>query len=161
MLDSAFVRENDSAWQAQPAAGDQSLPTAVGWLAMGLNALLFLTEVTYLIPRAGVRDTEVLAVSLLVGTPLVNLVVFLDYYRRGLWMQGSAKAGKGDPRPLQAPVRWLVIAMNVLLLFSETVMFLEFGINIWNPLEVFVTVLWVTTPVVSLAMFLDYNRRRV
>jgi hypothetical protein len=155
------VSENDSAWQARVEAGDPPLPTTVGWLAIGLNVLLFLTEVTYLIPRAGVRDTEVLAVSLLVGTPVVNLVMFLDYYRRGLWMQGSAKAGKGDPRPLPAPVRWLVIAMNVLLLFSETVLFLERGINIRNPLEVLVTSLMVTTTIVSLAMFLDYNRRRV
>ncbi len=136
---------------------ERPLPTAVRRSAILLNTVLFLTETLYLIPRAGVRDTELLAVCLLVATPVVNLVMFVDYHRRGLVTAGRSGM-RGDPRSIPAPARWLVVGMNVLLLFSLTVLWLERGINVWN-MELLVAALWAATPVVSLAAFLDYNRR--
>lgn len=137
---------------------DRPLPTAVRWTALGFNALLLFAEVGFLLWR-WVSDVEVAMVSLLVATPVVNLVMFFDYYRRGLWTQGAQKVAKGDLRPLPTPIRWLAIAFNVLLMFSEAVLLLDRGVNLGNPLELLVTSLMVATPVVSLAMFLDYSRR--
>ena len=137
---------------------DRPLPTAVNLVAVGLNALLLLIEATYLLPRAPVREDELVMVSLLVGTPVVNLAMIVDYYRRGV-LKGVRNRAKGNPLPLPTPVRWTVIGLNVLLLFSEAVLLLGRGINVGNPIEVAVTSLMLATPVMSLAMFLDYNRR--
>jgi hypothetical protein len=57
-------------------------------------------------------------------------------------------------------VRWLAIALNVALLFSEAVLFFDRGVAM-APLEIALVSLFVATPIVSLAMFLDYNRRRL
>jgi len=105
-----------------------------------------------------VRQDELVMVSLLAGTPVVNLAMIADYYRRGV-LTGIRKRIKGTPLPLPTAVRWAVIGLNVLLLFSEAVLLLGRGINVGNPIEVALTSLFLATPVVSLAMFLDYNRR--
>jgi hypothetical protein len=68
---------------------------------------------------------------------------------------------KGDERPLPRPLKWLAVGMNVLLLFTEGVLLSARGVAMANPNEVVVVILAVTTPIVSLAVFLDYNRRGV
>jgi hypothetical protein len=142
----------------EEAVSDRPLPTAVNLVAVGLNALLLLIEATYLLPRAPVRQDELVMVLLLVGTPVVNLAMIFDYYRRGA-LTGVRNRVKGNPLPLPTPVRWTLIGLNALLLFSEAVVLLGRGINVGNPIEVALTSLFLGTPVASLAMFLDYNRR--
>jgi hypothetical protein len=65
----------------------------------------------------------------------------------------------GDDRPLPTPVRWLAVGMNVVLLFTEGVLLSARGVNLTNPMELLVVSVAATTPIVSLAVFLDYNRR--
>jgi hypothetical protein len=158
VLDSGVVTDEDTAVRA---LADGFMPTVVRRTALALNALLLLTEVAFLLPRAPVLEDEVAMVSLLVATPVVNLVMFFDYYRRGLWVDGSQRANTGDLRPLPTPARWLTSTFNILLMFTEAVLFFDRGINAGAPLEVFLTTLFVATPVVSLAVLLDYNRRGV
>jgi len=66
---------------------------------------------------------------------------------------------KGDDRPLPVPARWLAVGMNIVLLFTEGVLLSARGINLTNPMEVLVVTVATATPIVSLAVFLDYNRR--
>jgi hypothetical protein len=49
--------------------------------------------------------------------------------------------------------------MNLVLLFTEGVLLSARGVNLTNLMEVLVVSLAATTPIVSLAVFLDFNRR--
>jgi hypothetical protein len=49
--------------------------------------------------------------------------------------------------------------MNVVLLFTEGVLLSARGVNLTNAMELLVVSLGATTPIVSLAVLLDYNRR--
>ena len=62
---------------------DRPLPKPVRWLAVGMNVVLLFTEGVLLSTR-GVTVDEIPMVSMLVATPILNLVMFLDYNRRGL-----------------------------------------------------------------------------
>jgi hypothetical protein len=66
------------------ASEDGLLPKSVKWLAVALNVVLLCTEGVLLSTR-GVTVDEIVMVSMLVATPVFNLALFLDYYRRGLW----------------------------------------------------------------------------
>ena len=95
----------------------------------------------------------------MVGAAVVNLTMFVDYFRRGL-LGDNRKVRAGNLQPLPASMRWAAIAMNLLALFSELVLLSSRGgVNLRAPREVLVTSLLVGTPVVSLAILLDYNRR--
>jgi len=142
------------------------LPSPLRWLAIGLNALLLLVEVVYLLPRWAVTlrvsfvdERELVMVALVIGAAILNLTLFLDYYRRGLVSERRRNVIAGNLRPLPAAMRWGVIALNVLALFSESVLLLDRGINVRAPLELFVVSLMVGAPLLGLAMFLDFNRR--
>jgi hypothetical protein len=136
---------------------ERPLPAAAGWLAVGLNVLLLLVEALFLIPR-WVGEDEIAMVSLMVGAAFVNLTMFVDYYRRGL-VGNNRKVRAGDLQPLPTLVRWGAIALNLLALFSQLVPLLSRGVNLQSPQDVLVTSLLAGTPVVSLAILLDYNRR--
>jgi hypothetical protein len=66
------------------ASKDGTLPKSLKWVAVGLNVVLLCTEGVLLSTR-GVTVNEIAMVSMLVATPVLNLALFLDYYRRGLW----------------------------------------------------------------------------
>ena len=103
-------------------------------------------------------EDEIAMVSLTVGAAFVNLTMFADYYRRGM-VGKNRKVRAGDLQPLP---RWYVIALNLFALFSQWVLLLSRGgVNLQSPHEVLVTSLLSGTPVVSLAILLDYDRRRV
>jgi hypothetical protein len=51
--------------------------------------------------------------------------------------------------------------MNVGLLFTEGVLLSARGINFTNPIEVAAVSIAAITPILSLAVFLDYNRNGV
>ena len=138
---------------------ERSFPTAARWLAVGLNVLLLLVEALFLVPR-WVGEDEIAMVSLTVGAAFVNLTMFVDYYRRGL-LGDNRQVRAGGLQPLPTSVRWGAIALNLLALFTQSVLFLSRGVNLQAPQEVLVTSLLVGTPVVSLAILLDYNRRRL
>ena len=139
---------------------ERPFPAAARWLAVGLNVLLLLVEAIFLIPRC-VGEDEIAMVSLTVGAAFVNLTIFVDYYRRGM-VGDNRKVRSGDLQPLPTLVRWGVIALNLFALFSQLVLLLSRGgVNLRSPQEVLVTSLLFGTPVVSLAILLDYNRRRV
>jgi len=138
---------------------ERPFPAAARWLAVGLNVLLLLVEALFLIPR-WVGEDEIAMVALVVGAAVVNLTMFVDYYRRGL-LGENRRVRAGDLQPLPASVRWGAIALNLVALFNESVLFLSRGINPQAPQEVLVTSLMIGTPVVSLAIMLDYNRRRL
>jgi hypothetical protein len=135
---------------------ERPFPAAARWLAVGLNVLLLLVEGLFLIPRS-VGEDEIVMVSLVVGAAVVNLIMFVDYYRRGL-LGDNRRVRAGGLQPLPASVRWGAIALNLLALFSEFVL-LSRGVNLRSPQEVLVISLLVGTPVVSLAILFDYNRR--
>ncbi|HXD18339.1 MAG TPA: hypothetical protein VN654_15105 [Vicinamibacterales bacterium] len=140
--------------------GERPFPAAARWLAVGLNVLLLLVEVFFLIPR-WVGQDEIAMVSLTVGTAFVNLTMFVDYYRRGM-VGKNRQVRAGDLQPLPTLIRWGVIALNLFALCSQLVLLLSRGgVNLGSPQEVLVTSLLVGTSVVSLAILLDYNRRRV
>lgn len=61
---------------------------------------------------------------------------------------------------MPSAMRWMMIGVNVVLLFSEAVVFLDRGVGL-VPMEIALTSLFVATPLVTLAVFLDYNRREV
>jgi hypothetical protein len=108
-----------------------------------------------------VGEDEIAMVSLTVGAAFVNLTMFADYYRRGM-VGDNRKVRAGDLQPLPTLVRWGAIALNLLALFSQLVLLVSRGgVNLRSPQEVLVTSLLFGTPVVSLAILLDYNRRRV
>jgi hypothetical protein len=86
--------------------------------------------------------------------------VLVDYYRRGM-VGDNRKVRAGDLQPLPTFVRWGAIALNLLALFSQLVLLLSRGVDLQSPQEVLVTSLLAGTPVVSLAILLDYNRRRL
>jgi len=132
-------------------------PTAVRWLAVGLNVLLLVVESVFLIPR-WVGEDELAMVSLVVAAAFLNLVMFVDYYRRGM-VGANRSVRAGGLQPLPTAVRWVAIALNLLALFSQSVFLLSRGINLESPQEVLVTSLLVGAPVVALAVLLDYNRR--
>jgi hypothetical protein len=135
---------------------ERPFPAAARWLAVGLNVLLLLVEGLFLIPRS-VGEDEIVMVSLVVGAAVVNLIMSVDYYRRGL-LGDNRRVRAGGLQPLPASVRWGAIALNLLALFSEFVL-LSRGVNLRSPQEVLVISLLVGTPVVSLAILFDYNRR--
>ena len=65
-----------------------------------------------------------------------------------------------DDRPMPKPIRWLAIGFNVMLLFTEAVLFIQRGgLVIWPPEELAMVSLIIATPIFNLAMWLDYNRR--
>jgi hypothetical protein len=108
-----------------------------------------------------VGEDEIAMVSLTVGAAFVNLTMFADYYRRGM-VGKNRNVRAGDLQPLPTLVRWGVIALNLFALFSQWVLLLSRGgVNLQSAHEVLVTSLLSGTPVVSLAILLDYNRRRV
>ena len=122
--------------------------------------LLLLVEALYLIPR-WVGEDEIAMVSLTFGAAFVNLAMFVDYYRRGL-VGENRRVRAGDLQPLPTLVRWGAIALNLFALFSQWMLLVSRGgVNLQSPHEVLVTSLLSGTPVVSLAILLDYNRRRV
>lgn len=136
---------------------EQPVPIPARWAAVTLNVLLLLVEALFLIPR-WVGDDEVVMVSLVVGAAVMNLTIFADYYRRGL-LGRDRSVRAGDLQPLPVLVRWGTIALNLMVLFSQSVLFLSRGVNMQAPQEMLVTFLLIGTPVVSLAILLDYNRR--
>ena len=138
---------------------EQPVPVAIRWAAVALNVLLLLVEALFLIPR-WVGDDEIAMVSLVVGAAAMNLTVFADYYRRGL-VGHNRRVRAGDLQPLPVLVRWGTIALNLVALFSQSVLFLPRGVNLQSPAEMLVTALLIGTPVVSLAILLDFNRREL
>jgi uncharacterized membrane protein len=139
---------------------ERPFPASARWLAVGLNVLLLLVEALYLIPR-WVGEDEIAMVSLTFGAAFVNLAMFADYYRRGL-VGENRSVRAGDLQPLPMMVRWGVIALNLFALFSQLMLLVSRGgVNLQSPHEVLVTSLLSVTPVVSLAILLDYNRRRI
>ena len=135
---------------------ERPLPAAARWLAVGLNVLLLLVEALFLTPR-WVGDDEIAMVALTVGAAVVNLTMFVDYYRRGM-VGDNRRVRAGDLQPLPTLVRWGAIVLNLVAMFSQLVL-LSRGVNLQSPQEVLVTSLLLGTPVVSLAILLDYNRR--
>jgi hypothetical protein len=139
---------------------ERPFPAEARWLAVGLNVLLLLVEGLFLIPR-WVGEDEIVMVWLTFGAAFVNLTIFVDYYRRGM-VGKNRKVRAGDLQPLPTLVRWGVIALNLFAVFSQLLLLLSRGgVNLQSPQEVLVTSLLLGTPVVSLAVLLDYNRRRV
>jgi hypothetical protein len=64
---------------------ERPLPPAIGWLAIILNVGVLCAEAGLFISRGLIAlPEEVVMVSLLIGTPIFNLALFLDYRRRGL-----------------------------------------------------------------------------
>jgi hypothetical protein len=108
-----------------------------------------------------VDERELVMVALVIGAALLNLTLFMDYYRRGLVSERRRNVIAGNLRPLPTIVRRGVIGFNVLALFSESVLLLDRGVNVRAPLEMFVVSLMVGAPLFGLAMFLDFNRRGV
>jgi hypothetical protein len=150
-------RETKSEKGGEEAVSDRPLPAAARWLAAGLNVLLLLVETLFLIPR-WVGDDEIVMVSLVVGAGVLNLAMFADYFRRGM-LGENRRVRAGDLRPFPAPVRWGAIGMNLGALFSEFLLLSSRGVNLRALQEVLTLSLLVGTPVVSLAILLDYNRR--
>ncbi len=139
---------------------ERPFPAEARWLAVGLNVLLLLVEALFLIPR-WVGEDEIVMVSLTFGAAFVNLTIFVDYYRRGM-LGKNRKVRAGDLQALPTLVRWGVIALNLFAAFSQLLLLQSRGgVNLQSPQEVLVTSLLLGTPVVSLAVLLDYNRRRV
>jgi len=133
-------------------------PAAARWLAAGLNVLLLLVEVVYLIPR-WVGDDEIVMVTLTVGAAVVTLAMLVDYLRRGL-LGDNRRVMAGDLRPIPIWLRWGAIGLNLLALFSQGVLLSSRGgVNVHALQEVLVTSLLVGTPLVSVTILLDYNRR--
>ncbi len=143
-------------------ASDQPFPIWLQRTALVLNAALVVLELGYLVPR-WVGPNEVAVVSFLVATPILNLVMLADYHRRGLFLASRTGvwAQKGDSRPLPIGLRWLVCGFNILLLFNEVLIYLEWGGIAEGLLQWSIASVHILTPVLSLAIFLDYNRRRV
>ncbi|MEQ1759274.1 MAG: hypothetical protein ABL986_13205 [Vicinamibacterales bacterium] len=141
---------------------DQRLPIWLQSTALILNVALIVLELGYLVPR-WVGPNEVAVVSFLVAAPILNLAMFADYHRRGLFLplRGASWKERGDSRPLPTPLRWLVCAFNILLLFNEALIYLEWGGIAQGLLQWSIASLHILTPIVSLTVFLDYNRRRV
>jgi hypothetical protein len=143
---------------AEEAVSDRPFPALARWLAAGLNILLLSVEVGYLIPR-WVGDDEIVMVTLTVGAAVVTVALLIDYFRRGL-LGDNRRVRAGDLQPIPIWLRWGAISMNLLALFSQGVLLSSRGgVNLRALHEVLVTSLLVGTPVVSLAILLDYNRR--
>ena len=147
---------------------ERGIPASLRWLAIGLNALLLALEIGFLLPRwirtlqvSFVDERELVMVALVIGAAMMNLTLFVDYYRRGLVSEHRRNVIAGTLHPFPTAVRWGVIALNVSALFSQTVLLLARGINVRAPMDVFVVSLFIGTLLVSLAVFLDYNRRGV
>ncbi len=128
-------------------------------IALVLNGLLLTLEVFVLIPR-WVGSDEIVMVTLLVGSAFINLVVLVDYYRRG-FVGSNRSVRAGDLHPLPAFLRWGVMALNIATLLSLSILFQSRGVNFVSPLELLTTTLFIGAPLVSLMVFLDYNRRGV